>query len=342
MLGGLVYPAIAVPLVLLPVYYHRVSTSNKARVDAVRAENAMVSLSGKTAVIVGGTSGIGRGLAVRLAKAGASVTIVGRSPTRGAEIVNEMNQVAGTSSSSGSHSFLACNCFSLAKVNECVSTLKDKHESIDYLVCSQGMATIQGWTATSEEEQLDQKLTLHVYSRAAFARGLGEVLQRSGDGKFMSVLSAGVHSAYADYATDPELNRGAYSIKNAADAAGFYNDIMVDSYSQRFQGTTFLHVAPGFVATNWGTEMPQLIRWLVRGMQALAGRTLEDNGEYMMRALTHPSHSVHSEDGRRFYLVDQYGVATAKVTALHDTAMQSVFKSIEAVLDAGRSAVPKL
>ena len=221
MFGGFIYPAIAVPVALF--CYHHVSSSNKARVDVVRAANAQISLSGKTAIIVGGTSGIGRGLAVRLAEAGASVTIVGRSKERGAVVVEEMKQAASTSSSTGAHSFLPCDCFSLSKINECVTTLKANHPSIDYVVCSQGMATIQGWTATSEKEQLDQKLTLHVYSRAAFARGLGKILQRSDDGKFMSVLSAGVHSPFADYATDPELNRGAYSIKNAADAAGFYN-----------------------------------------------------------------------------------------------------------------------
>ena len=46
------------------------------------------------------------------------------------------------------------------------------------------------------------------------------------------MLSAGVHSAYQNYEADPELAGGSYSIKNAADSAGFYNDIMVDSLSR--------------------------------------------------------------------------------------------------------------
>ena len=50
-----------------------------------RAANAQLNLSGKQAVVVGGTSGIGHGIAVRLEQARASVTIVGRSATRGAK-----------------------------------------------------------------------------------------------------------------------------------------------------------------------------------------------------------------------------------------------------------------
>ena len=135
--------------------------------------------------------------------------------------------------------------------------------------------------------------------------------------------------------------KGAYSIKNAADAAGFYNDIFLDSFSRRFSGATFLHVAPGFVSTNWGTEMPCALRCLVRCLQATTARAIEDNAEYMMRALTNPAHSVHSDNARGLYMIDEFGDATAKVTALHETARESVFKSIEAVLDAGRSVVTK-
>ena len=90
----------------------------------------------------------------------------------------------------------------------------------------------------------------------------------------LTVLSAGVHSAYANWSEDPELSGGSYGIKNAADAAGFYNDIMVDSLSREARATsngqshvTFMHAAPGFVATRWGTEMPTVVRWLVRALQ---------------------------------------------------------------------------
>ena len=315
---------------------------------AARAANAQVSLIGKNAVVVGGTSGIGQGLSIRLAKAGASVTIVGRSQKRGAAVLKEMQDAApkggvtggdgeGEACATPTFRFVSCDCFLLKSVGVCVDALLRDHadRSIDYLVQSQGMATIQGFTP-SAEEGLDQKLALHVYSRAAFAAGLQPALARSDDPRALSVLSAGVHAAYGNHAADPELSLGSYSIKNAADAAGFYNDILADSLSRAHPSVAFLHAAPGFVATRWGVEMPTPIRWLVRGLQAMGGRSVEDNAEYMLRGLANPEHKAPG-----FWLLDQYGAATAKVTAPHDAAREEVFAHIEAVLAAGGAVAGK-
>ena len=128
------------------------------------------------------------------------------------------------------------------------------------------MATLQGFTP-SKEEGLDQKLTLHVWSRATFATRLLQSLKISKDPRIITVLSAGVHSSYKHYETDFELSRGNYSIKNAADAAGFYNDVLVDKLAEENEEVTVMHACPGFVATNWGTEMPSVLRWMIRGIQ---------------------------------------------------------------------------
>jgi len=48
-----------------------------------------------------------------------------------------------------------------------------------------------------------------------------------------SVLSAGVHGVYSHLADDPGLKTH-FSLKNAADAAGFYNDLGLASYSARY------------------------------------------------------------------------------------------------------------
>lgn len=58
----------------------------------VKAANAAMNIAGKSAVVIGGTSGIGQAIAIRLAEAGVSVTVVGRNPTRGNQTVAEMTQ----------------------------------------------------------------------------------------------------------------------------------------------------------------------------------------------------------------------------------------------------------
>ena len=51
----------------------------------------MNDFSGKTVLVTGGTSGIGRACALRFAKEGANVIIAGRSKEKGQAIVEEMN-----------------------------------------------------------------------------------------------------------------------------------------------------------------------------------------------------------------------------------------------------------
>jgi NAD(P)-dependent dehydrogenase (short-subunit alcohol dehydrogenase family) len=48
-------------------------------------------LSGVSAVVTGGTSGIGRATAVALARLGAHVAVVGRDKDRGDEVVREIS-----------------------------------------------------------------------------------------------------------------------------------------------------------------------------------------------------------------------------------------------------------
>ena len=140
---------------------------------AARARNIEVSLRGKTAVVVGGTSGIGRGISVRLAKAGAAVTIVGRSAKRGEAVLEEMRAAAPPPAAAGggdgdgggdgkddgvappTFNFVPCNCFVLANVGACVDGLLENPDTstIDYLVQTQGMATIQVYTSKAVGER---------------------------------------------------------------------------------------------------------------------------------------------------------------------------------------------
>jgi NAD(P)-dependent dehydrogenase (short-subunit alcohol dehydrogenase family) len=290
--------------------------------SAVKAAHAAVNLAGKRAFVTGGTSGIGEGIAVRLAEAGASVTIVGRSAEHAADVLRLMNGKTSSSGSGAVHEFIQCDAFSIANIKSCVEQYKQKHEGpLDFLVLSQGMATLQGFTPTPEG--LDQKLTLHYFGRMAFI-GLLLPQLRQANGKVLSVLSGGIHSSYQHYATDLEL-REHYSIKNAADAAGFYTDLFLDSLSREDanKDVAFFHAAPGFIATRWGTEMPTLVRWLVNGLKVLA-RSKEDCAEYMCVPLFDSS-------TRGFSPINQFG-STASLTAIHEEARDPVFQQTKALL----------
>lgn len=82
---------------------------------------------------------------------------------------------------------------------------------------------------------------------------------RPSSARVLSVLSAGLHSPYTDYQAHPDLSDN-YSLKAAADAAGFYNDLTLDSLARENPSVSFIHFAPGMVASSWGTEMPVLVK----------------------------------------------------------------------------------
>jgi len=247
----------------------------------------------KTAVVVGSTSGIGQGIAHRLAEQGWNVVAVGRHREGRAEkvvktldeytegIIATKDEESRKSIVKPQHSFVPCDCFSLKSVQEATQSILEKHDSIDALVLTQGMATTQGFTPTVDGN--DEKLSLHYFSRMAFACLLLPLLAKSEMAKgpvVLSILSGGVHTPYHGYDKDFALKDN-YSISNAANAAGYYNDLGLDALALKNPKMNFVHAAPGFVNTNWGAEFNPFLRAMVRCLQLL-GTSPADCAEFMV------------------------------------------------------------
>ena len=157
------------------------------------------------------------------------------------------------------------------------------------------------------------------------------------DARVISVLSGGVHSPYAGYEKDFELRMN-YSVKNAADAAGFYNDLGLDALASREEDVAFVHASPGFVNTNWGTEMPFLIRMLVRSIQPVLGKSPADCAEVMLAPVFRSREELGLEAENRVVVLDEDGVASVgKLTTMHsESAREYVWKQTENVLGRAR------
>jgi len=260
----------------------------------------------KIACIVGGTSGIGKAIAYQLARQDHSLDIIisGRNIEEGSKIINDLKLL----SPKRNHQFRHIDAFLLSNIKNYCNSLKDeiKNEkaSLKYLVLTHGIASIKGRTETSEG--IDQKLALHYYGRMMFINELLPVLnnQEDDDVRVVSVLSGSVHSPYNQMKEDPELKVN-FSIANAANAAGFYNDLMLDSFAQRNKNISFIHAAPGFVATNWGSEFPFVLKVLIRGLQVF-GMSLEQCGVNMAHALYDEKYKA-KKDTPSFYIMKQDG-----------------------------------
>ena len=105
----------------------------------------MTDLKGKTALVTGSTSGIGKATAIALAARGSHVLIVGRNEQRAKDVVAEINAGGG-----GSAAYPLTSLGDLASANELAESATDAGDGhVDILVndASRRMPRLMAWVA---------------------------------------------------------------------------------------------------------------------------------------------------------------------------------------------------
>ena len=109
-----------------------------------------------TALITGGTSGIGRATANKLAKVGIHVVVVGRNAKRGAETLAEIRAAGGTVD------FISSDLQDASSVREVAKrALELGNGHVDILINNAGICPFGATDQTSEEE-FDRVYSLNV------------------------------------------------------------------------------------------------------------------------------------------------------------------------------------
>ncbi|GHH38757.1 SDR family NAD(P)-dependent oxidoreductase [Lentzea cavernae] len=138
----------------------------------------MSELMGKTALVTGSTSGIGRATAIALAARGASVVVTGRDAGRGAEVVREIESGGGTAR------FVAADLTS----QEDVTRLADQAGEVDVLVNNAAAASF-GPSASITTEQYDAMLDGNLRAVYALTAALASKMAERGSGSVINVSS---------------------------------------------------------------------------------------------------------------------------------------------------------
>ena len=156
----------------------------------------MFDLSGRVAIVTGGNGGIGLGMALGMARAGATIVIAGRDAAKNAAAVKEIQATGAKSSASNVDVLLEESCRSL--IADTVKT----HGRLDILVNNAGInirKQPQEYTLAEWHRVLDSNLTsAFVCSQAAYP-----VMRKTGSGKMinigsmMSIFGASFTTAYA-------------------------------------------------------------------------------------------------------------------------------------------------
>ena len=200
-----------------------------------------MSLTGKTAVVTGASRGIGRAIAVELAKAGAHVFCVATREGGCDETVAECREAGGEATG------LAANVGDEASVKALTESVQAQTKTVDILVNNAGI-TRDGLFVRMSTEDFDQVLAVNLRGAfltcKAFARGMAKA-------KGGRIINVGSVSGLMGNAGQTN-----YAASKAA-VVGFTKSLARELAPRN---VTVNVVAPGFITTDMTSELPEDVR----------------------------------------------------------------------------------
>ena len=203
-------------------------------------------LSGRIGVVTGATSGIGREVALGLARQGATTVVVGRGEGRAA------NAASAISKESGNPGVVGLRVDDLAVVSqtrELAAKLLDRFSALHILVNNAG-----GFFRRREvtSEGIERTFALNVLSPYVLTTLLAPRLVSSAPARVVNVASAAHSSGRADF-DDLQFARK-YAGYRAYGTSKLELIWLTREFSKRFQGSgvTVNAVHPGFVRSGFG------------------------------------------------------------------------------------------
>jgi NAD(P)-dependent dehydrogenase (short-subunit alcohol dehydrogenase family) len=152
-----------------------------------------LDLKGKTAVVVGGTSGIGQAIAMGLAHAGADVIASGRRP-------DEVKAIAAAIEAVGSRSLaVTVDVTDRASLENLLSAALDAFGKVDILVNSAGLIH-RGPTIDSPESDWQETLDTNLMGVLRACQIFGRQMLQRGYGRIVNITSLNASAALHEVA----------------------------------------------------------------------------------------------------------------------------------------------
>lgn len=115
---------------------------------AAQSPDAPLDLRGQTALVTGSTDGLGREVALTLARAGAHVVVHGRNVDRGRAVVDEIIRAGGDAR------FFAADFASIDALHAFADTIARTYPKLDLLISNAGVWVQQGRSTSSDGHEL--------------------------------------------------------------------------------------------------------------------------------------------------------------------------------------------
>jgi len=143
----------------------------------------MFDLTGKVALVTGGSRGIGRSAAIALAKRGAHVVINYVSNEAAAREVADLIQAAG-----GKAELVQFDVGNSESAEKSIAEVAKRLGRLDVLVCSAGIS-IDGLLLRLKDDDFDRILSINVKGAVACARAATKVMMRARTGRVIFLSS---------------------------------------------------------------------------------------------------------------------------------------------------------
>ena len=200
------------------------------------------ALAGRTVLITGPTSGLGRATAELMAGMGARVILVGRSLERLGVVRDELVRQHGLDR----FPTVQADMSSLASVRAAVARVLETEERLDVLIDNAGAINAERHVTA---DGLEATFATMVAGPFVLIDGLLPMLEKSGDGRVITVVSGGMYFQPLP-PDDLQFERGTYDGTRAYARAKRAATALMREWSRRYRGhVRFDAMHPGWADT---------------------------------------------------------------------------------------------
>lgn len=293
--------------VLIPNVIEKKAPEDKAigKIPVLSQEELLSKYANKSALVIGGTRGVGYGTALAIARAGADVTIVGRSDKSGSRALERLLE-ASASDKSQTIQFVQGDIGSIRNANLLVEKLVKQKKKYDFLVVS--AATFPDWTADLQNEDgFDKPFAIAVVGRFLIYNNMRRFLIKR-DARILNVIASGMANVMP---LDRDVASGKRKVTNLFEsmmAFSLGNELMQIGLVEKANALTKNQVSmvsthPGILKTDLHRGQGFLFDILEFIMVSLVGSTEEDSG--ILQASILVSDRLHKAG---LSYVDQFGI----------------------------------
>ena len=182
-----------------------------------------VRLDGKSAIVTGGSKGLGLAIAKEFAASVADVAILARDPAALADAKGEIQKVA-----KGKIAAISCDVSKAGPIKAACDQANAEFGKVDIFVNNAGQS-IRGPSETITDEQWQSDLDLKLFAQIRFCRILMPQMKERKWGRIISVLNIGAKAPGADSAPTSVSRAAQMALTKAMSQEGAPHNVLCNS-----------------------------------------------------------------------------------------------------------------